>query len=211
MKTRNKMKASSPHFNKGKKVSMEIRKKISIAAKKRFMDIRERKKMSERVKGFKHTKEAKEKMSKFHKNHFNIGMFKKGEHSSRKTEFKKGHKLWTKERIKKMVNSLKGKTSGEKHYKWKGGCFIYENRMMILNKSHPFANKHGYILRSRLVMEKSIGRFLTPEEVVHHINKNTLDDSICNLKLFDNKAKHFSLHKKEYWKRWRAKRICGLL
>jgi len=206
-KTRLKMSLSSPHANLGRKFGIEFRNKVSIGAKKRFMNIEERKKMSERMKGFKHSKEAKIKMSIFQRNHPNNGRFKKG-HKPNKASFKKGHKLWTKERIAKMVNSLKGRFSGEKHYKWNGGCFIHENRMMVMRKSHPFTNNNGYVLKSRLVMEEKIGRYLQPVEIVHHKNKNTLDDRIENLELMKNRSAHFSLHKKEYWKQWRLKRQC---
>ena len=44
-------------------------------------------------------------------------------------------------------------------------------------------------------MEKMLGRYLKPEEVVHHKNKLRDDDSPKNLKLFANKSKHIKFHK----------------
>ena len=38
----------------------------------------------------------------------------------------------------------------------------------IFYPDHPYSSKSGYIREHRLVMEKHIGRYLTPEEIVHH-------------------------------------------
>ena len=48
----------------------------------------------------------------------------------------------------------------------------------------------------RVIMEKHIGRKLTNEEEVHHINKNPLDNRIENLQLL-TRTEHIELHKKE--------------
>ena len=47
-----------------------------------------------------------------------------------------------------------------------------------------------------IVMEKHIGRYLKPDEVVHHINRNKRDNSIQNLLLM-TKSTHRSLHGRE--------------
>jgi len=46
-------------------------------------------------------------------------------------------------------------------------------------------------------MEKHIGRYLTPEEVVHHINEIKTDNRIENLMLFKNANEHTKFHMKE--------------
>jgi hypothetical protein len=43
-------------------------------------------------------------------------------------------------------------------------------------------------------MEKHLGRYLKPEEVVHHIDGNTHNDEISNLKVFKNNSEHAKHH-----------------
>lgn len=45
-------------------------------------------------------------------------------------------------------------------------------------------------------MEKNIGRLLNENETVHHINFNSLDNDINNLKLM-TKHEHLSYHAKQ--------------
>ena len=61
---------------------------------------------------------------------------------------------------------------------------------------HPFAEKKGYVLEHRLIMEKHLGRYLTPKEVVHHKNGNTSDNSIGNLEVFNGNGDHVRRHRK---------------
>ena len=112
--------------------------------------------------------------------------FKKGQHSSRKTEFKKGMIPWDK--------GLKGIFVGKKAHHWKNGKTISRGYLYIFKPKHPFCNHKGYIPKHRLVMEKHLGRFLKLKEVVHHINRNTLDNRLKNLKLFANNGVHISYH-----------------
>lgn len=48
---------------------------------------------------------------------------------------------------------------------------------------HPSAMKAGYILEHRLIMEQHLGRRLLPNEVVHHINGDKLDNRVENLEV----------------------------
>lgn len=50
------------------------------------------------------------------------------------------------------------------------------------------------MLRYRVVMEKHLGRLLTKDEHVHHINENPLDDRLENLKL-TTRTEHPKLHR----------------
>ena len=64
---------------------------------------------------------------------------------------------------------------------------------------HPLATKDGYVMEHILVMEKSIGRYITRDEVVHHKNKIRDDNRLENLQLMTFKE-HASYHSKERWK-----------
>lgn len=65
----------------------------------------------------------------------------------------------------------------------------------VYSPYHPFA-KNGYVLEHRLVVEKKIKRFLTPEEVIHHIDEVKSNNDIENLMLFENNKAHMKFHTK---------------
>ena len=83
---------------------------------------------------------------------------------------------------------------GANNPKWRGGQIIYpDKRVAIYAPEHPAATKMGYVFRYRLVMEKVLGRFLTDEEIVHHINEITNDDRPENLQVM-TQSEHAKLH-----------------
>ena len=85
----------------------------------------------------------------------------------------------------------KGKDAGN----WKGGWKkTTDGYIAVYAPDHPFKNKKGYVLEHRLVMEKKIGRYLKPEEVVHHINGNRMNNKVTNLQLFPNNGEHTKDH-----------------
>lgn len=91
-------------------------------------------------------------------------------------------------------NNSESKT-GSKNHNWKGGETIdRDGYMLVKMPHHPQANKNGYVLRSRLVMERCLGRYLEPGEVVHHRNKDIQDDRIENLRLFEGQSGHATFH-----------------
>lgn len=61
---------------------------------------------------------------------------------------------------------------------------------------HPNAHKDGYVMLHTIIIERSIGRYLNKDEVVHHINHDRTDNRIENLLLM-KKKEHMSMHMKE--------------
>ena len=61
--------------------------------------------------------------------------------------------------------------------------------------NHPNAKK-GYVLEHRLVVEKRLGRYLKPIEVIHHIDEDKTNNTVENLMLFPTQKKHASFHAK---------------
>jgi len=84
----------------------------------------------------------------------------------------------------------------ENNPRWNNGRRTYNNYYALLRKNHPNADHAGYVYEHRLVMEERLGRYLTKEEVVHHINENKKDNRIKNLMLFANDTLHKNYHKK---------------
>ena len=134
----------------------------------------------------KHSEEAKQKMS----------------------ESSKGQKPWNKGKIGGKISEDHKRKIGEankgaKSSSWKGGRTKNSQGYILIQKpNHPFCNNQGYIRESRFIMEQSLGRYLTPEEVVHHRGikyplrsiENRSDNRIKNLKLFANKKEHIKYH-----------------
>lgn len=85
---------------------------------------------------------------------------------------------------------------GSDHYNWKGGIQHHSSGyIMIYMPDHPMAKaNHGYVMEHRLVMEESLGRYLTDGEIVHHINENKIDNRLENLELM-TVSEHISHHK----------------
>lgn len=88
----------------------------------------------------------------------------------------------------------KGSRLGKKSNCWKGGVKRGNGYIFLYTPHHPYAKKY-YVLEHRLIMEKTLGRFLNPNELVHHINGIMDDNRIKNLVLI-TRPEHISLHHK---------------
>ena len=83
---------------------------------------------------------------------------------------------------------------GENAGHWQGGRRISAaGYIFIMKPDHPFASKTGYVQEHRLVMEERLGRYLNPDEIVHHKDGNKTNNAIDNLELLYN-GQHISNH-----------------
>lgn len=67
---------------------------------------------------------------------------------------------------------------------------ISKGYRMIYKPEHPRAYLDGMVAEHIIVMEATLGRSLTKEETVHHINRIRHDNRPENLKLYSSKAQH---------------------
>jgi uncharacterized protein (DUF1330 family) len=82
---------------------------------------------------------------------------------------------------------------GKDNPAWKGGRYLSKGYWHVRVQGHPQCSKNGYVREHRLVMEKHLGRYLQPEEHVHHIDFDKTNNAIENLLLIFNKE-HMNLH-----------------
>lgn len=86
---------------------------------------------------------------------------------------------------------------GNKHPQWKGGMIIDREGYILIHKpDHPHHANKNYVKRAVLIMEKKLGRYLIPLEVVHHIDGDKKNDDIDNLLLFSSQGEHAYHHMK---------------
>jgi len=76
---------------------------------------------------------------------------------------------------------------GKEHWNWKGGKIIDTCGYMQILIDGKYIREHVYII------EKSIGRKLEYNEVVHHVDSDRLNNSIDNLQLM-TRSEHCRLH-----------------
>lgn len=87
-----------------------------------------------------------------------------------------------------MVPTKMNARAGKDCNFWKGGKVINPHgyEMQLVPPDHKFASmriRTGYIVTHRLVMAEHLGRALRPNETVHHINGDKLDNRLENLQL----------------------------
>ncbi len=128
-----------------------------------------------------------------------ISQFQKGRKFSKITKVKMSLaklknpvKYW----LGKKRPSISMRQMGNKNHRWKGGRWKTKAGYILIHcLNHPRAKireKGHYVFEHILVAEKKLGRYLKPNEVVHHIN-NIKDDN-CPKNLYVMKDRAHSLY-----------------
>jgi len=131
------------------------------------------------------------------------------------------------------MRGKKGINFGSKNPMWIGGRIISSGGYtMVRCEGHPRATKKGfYVFEHILVIEKKLGRYLKKGEEVHHKNNIKTDNRVSNLMFFTNHSVHnkkfhkpayswkkgyklsedskrrISEAKKEWWRKWKIKKL----
>lgn len=98
--------------------------------------------------------------------------------------------------------------TGPDHPRWKGGKMTSKQGghyyVYLLLPDHPRAYRK-YVKRADVVLEKKLGRRLRRNEIAHHKDCNTLNDSPRNLEAM-TRLQHIRLHQKDAVRaRWPAR------
>ncbi len=118
-----------------------------------------------------------------------------------------------------IVCQRTGPRAAEGHPKWQGGkIFSRLGYVKVFCPEHPtcvavnqrrekqsngrYFRKQKYVWQHRLVMEKHLGRFLGPHEVVHHINGVRDDNRVENLQVFQTNADHLAMELRGRCPKW---------
>ncbi|KKN90816.1 hypothetical protein LCGC14_0223990 [marine sediment metagenome] len=88
---------------------------------------------------------------------------------------------------------------GEDNPVWKGGKTIHEDGyIQIRCTTHPRAHQSGYVFEHILVMEEHLGRYITLDEKIHHIDYDKSNNNIGNLALLESRSAHNKIVKSLY-------------
>lgn len=118
----------------------------------------------------------------------------KGQHR----RYLKGHHVRgvprTDEVRRKISAANKGTKTGAEHRRWNGGRQMRRGRLYILvGSEHPMAGPSGYVAEYRLIAAEKIGRYLTTDEHVHHVDLDETNNAPDNLVVL-SRSQHMRVH-----------------
>ena len=102
----------------------------------------------------------------------------------------------------KKGNPVRFISGHNNHYN--GGKAMLGGYPGMLVKGHRRADTRGYVRKTVLIAEKIVGKPLSPKVIIHHHDKNTLNNDNSNLVICENQAYHMLLHRRQ-----RAIEACG--
>jgi hypothetical protein len=83
-------------------------------------------------------------------------------------------------RISKKTEFTSSRMAGKKNPRWNGGKYVNARYISLLLPEHPYSNNRGYYKEHRYVAELSIKRYLTKNEIIHHIDGNRHNNKLEN-------------------------------
>lgn len=102
--------------------------------------------------------------------------------------FNPGHSPWNKGKTKETDSRIQAQA----YRLIKGRKIAGDGYICVYAPDHPMSVR-GYVMEHRLVMERSIGRYLYKHEEVHHVNEDKQDNRIHNLERM-TKREHAAHH-----------------
>ena len=95
--------------------------------------------------------------------------------------------------VRLALPRLAAKARSERNHFWRGGRTVdVDGYVLIHAPHHPYATAAGYVREHRLVMERELGRYLEPGEVVDHIDGVKDHNDPVNLRLFATNRDHLA-------------------
>ena len=89
---------------------------------------------------------------------------------------------------------------------WKGGRYQASETgyVMLFEPENPRSSSKGYVAEHVAIAERTLGKPLPPDAVVHHVDRNPANNTPSNLVVCQDQAYHMILHRRQ-----RALDACG--
>lgn len=105
-----------------------------------------------------------------------------------------GYYTTTVTRILKRNGQKMKSGKGEEHSGWKGGRGIKTGYWTVYIKDHPRKLNNGRVFEHILVAEKKLGRYISKEEPIHHLDFDRLNNDPNNLYVCKDNKDHGNVH-----------------